>query len=309
MQSSSNSLIERLSVPWVSLALGFGFLFLCYFVAGLFAPTLTSTFYQGPTENNAMLGSPEGQNVFRFVQSITAIVIWGLSATFWANYTGGFRWRLGIRDRTWSGFFPLAALTTLVAFPFVQELIVSSKNFALPEFLSDWETWMKETERNAKQKYELLLGNFSTGAVLGNFLAVAAVPAVVEEMFFRGFLVGTLRRMVPLHVAVWVGALIFSLFHFQFYGFFSRLFLGALLGYYYAWSGNLFTSILAHFVHNAVTLAIYLLALRGTVDPAILEDDFGFGWALALASACITLVLLYLYSRHSRKRKTALAHE
>ncbi len=293
----------------MALALGFFFLFVCYTFAGIAVPTIIGALYDGSMEPTEMLTTPTGQNVFRIKQIVSAIFIWGLSATFWGVYTGGFGRRLGLNRRTWWGFFPLSALIVLIAFPFVQQLIIPAGSFNLPESMQGFEEWARETEKSTKEIYTLLLGNFSNGAILGNFLAVAVVPAIVEELFFRGFLVGAIRRVANPHVAVWVGALVFSLFHFQFYGFFSRLFLGAFLGYLFLYAGNLWPSILAHFLHNAITLTIYLLALRGTLDAGILEDDFAFGWAVSLCSACITFLLLYLYSRHSKNRNTRLSYE
>lgn len=253
--------------------------------------------------------NPSTHWIFRLVQGFSGFAIWGLAAIFWAVYTGGFPQRLGFTRRTWPGYFLLAIAATACALPFVEWLLFNENSLNLPEAFKGFENWIEKQESNTEGALLQVFGDFSIGAILGNFLVIAIIPAFAEEMFFRGFLLSTLRRMFNPHVAVWTSALIFSLFHFQFYGLFSRMALGAMLGYFYLWSGSLWTSILAHFIHNFISLLIALLALRGVLSEAILEDDFGFGSIATIASFCLTFLLLYIYWRNASKRNTKLAHE
>ena len=72
----------------------------------------------------------------------------------------------------------------------------------------------------------------STRSALG-LLVIALLPAIGEELVFRGILQRELwRGTLNIHVAIWVSAAIFSAIHMQFYGFVPRLLLGALFGYF-----------------------------------------------------------------------------
>ncbi|RPG81149.1 MAG: CPBP family intramembrane metalloprotease [Crocinitomicaceae bacterium TMED114] len=87
-------------------------------------------------------------------------------------------------------------------------------------------------------------------------LSVAALPAVFEELAFRGVLQPLLIRATG---KAWLGialtSIIFSAIHFQFYGFLPRVLLGALFGWLVYRSGSLIPGMLAHFVNNSLAAA------------------------------------------------------
>ena len=102
--------------------------------------------YGSATDISTLASDPNGHFTFRVLQIFSAIVVWGLAATFWSIYTGGFRLRLGFQYKTWPGFLALAALITLAALPFVEWMLFNEQNFSLPESMTGFETWVKETE-------------------------------------------------------------------------------------------------------------------------------------------------------------------
>lgn len=116
-------------------------------------------------------------------------------------------------------------------------------------------------EERAMQLTKLFLdvkGTWSIGMVV---LHVALVPALCEEVAFRGVLQPLLQRgLRNIHTAIWLAALVFSAIHFQLYGFLPRLVLGAGLGYLVWWSGSIWPAVLAHFANNALGIALYLIS-------------------------------------------------
>jgi len=90
-------------------------------------------------------------------------------------------------------------------------------------------------------------------------LIVAVVPAVGEELLFRGVLQKIMIAWTKNpHFGVWITAFLFSALHLQFFGFFPRMLLGALFGYLFLWSKSLWLPILGHFINNGtVVLASY----------------------------------------------------
>lgn len=96
------------------------------------------------------------------------------------------------------------------------------------------------------------------------FLLIAILPAIGEELAFRGMLQPALTRATGnAHVAIWVTAIIFSAFHFQFLGFVPRMLLGAMFGYMMHWSGNLWIPVIAHFVNNGASVILIYLHQTG----------------------------------------------
>ena len=69
------------------------------------------------------------------------------------------------------------------------------------------------------------------------------------------------------HLAIWLSAFIFSAIHLQFYGFFPRMLLGAMFGYFYFWTGNLWVPILGHIFNNGLALILIHLVHLKKVSP------------------------------------------
>ena len=90
---------------------------------------------------------------------------------------------------------------------------------------------------------------------LGMFLFTAAVAApVFEEILFRGFLLPSLTRYLPVWGAIGLSSLIFSVAHLSFSEVLPLTVLGAILGFAYVRSRNLMSSILLHSAWNSVTM-------------------------------------------------------
>ena len=92
-------------------------------------------------------------------------------------------------------------------------------------------------------------GQLGLGAAL--FL-VALVPAVCEEVAFRGVVLGGLRRRGSAVLAVVGSALIFGLFHFNPYHVVSAALVGLLLGYIALESGSIVPGMVVHLVNNGL---------------------------------------------------------
>lgn len=126
----------------------------------------------------------------------------------------------------------------------------------LPDWLLGVEKWMADKENNAAQLFELIMKRDTYWILPANLLMIAVIPAIGEELIFRGILQKLLYKVFRTsHLAIWTTAFIFSAIHFQFYGFLPRLILGLLFGYLFYWSRTLYLPVLAHFVNNAVPVA------------------------------------------------------
>lgn len=100
---------------------------------------------------------------------------------------------------------------------------------------------------------------------LGMFLFTAAIAApVFEEILFRGFLLPSLTRYMPIWGAIGLSSLIFALAHLSFSEVLPLTVLGAILGFVYVRSRNLLSSILLHSAWNSVTMiGLFVLGSGG----------------------------------------------
>lgn len=206
--------------------------------------------------------------------------------------------------------FFLVLLLTVAALPVINWMAEMNNRMDLPESMAGLESWMRSSEEKMKELTEMFLSDTSVGGLILNLFVVAFMAAIGEEIFFRGVLQ---KHMVAftrnVHAGVWISAILFSAIHLQFYGFFPRMILGAMLGYLFVWSRSLWVPILAHFVNNGFAVVMAWLMARGTIPEG--TDTVGSqqeDTVFALSSAVIVGALLFAIYR-IEKRRQSLPHE
>lgn len=95
---------------------------------------------------------------------------------------------------------------------------------------------------------------------LGALAAIVAAP-VAEEVFFRGFLFGALRRRFPFWAAAVISGVVFGAFHVIPLLIPLMVFVGVGLAYVYERRGSLLASIAAHSAFNMVGYTLIVLAI------------------------------------------------
>jgi len=160
--------------------------------------------------------------------------------------------------------YGLTALA-VIAFMFPNSLIIEWN--ANINYSGEFWDWAREREDVAEKFTKFLTQFDSAGQFALGFLAIAVLPAIGEEFTFRGWLQPTIQKITGNHhIAIWFSGIVFSAFHFQFFGFVPRMLLGAMFGYFMYWSANLWVPIVAHFVNNGFTILIVYLNQLELVD-------------------------------------------
>jgi len=189
-------------------------------------------------------------------------------------------------------------LIMLLAIPFINLLSDLNQQMVLPKAFSGIENWMKVSEEQSAQLTENFLNVHNLQGLLFNIFLVALLPALGEELFFRGALQTIFKDWRGAIVAVWMTAAIFSAIHFQFYGFVPRMLLGAFFGYILIWSENLWLTIIAHFCNNVITVIFYYLKNNGYQTINI--DTIGTGntlWAGCASGLLVIIGIIILKKR------------
>lgn len=201
--------------------------------------------------------------------------------------------KLGFRSLTPLWWLILIGVALMfVSLPVTNQLTSWNESLSFGKSLTWLEDWIKSLEETAKAATEKMLNADTVGGFLLNLLIVALIPAVGEELTFRGVLQQSLTRRMNPHLAILLSAAIFSFIHFQFYGFLPRMFLGMLLGYMFYISGSLWPNILMHFVNNGLVVVLYYLNNKGIINVDV--EHFGEDWSIWLfgASAVATIALI-----------------
>lgn len=207
---------------------------------------------------------------------------------------------LGLKAPSKAIFWLLGVLVMFVGYPFVEYVGYINQKMILS---TGGGQWMHELEEEASRQMQLLFQERTPAGLFKNLLFIAVFAGVGEELFFRGILQRLLIRTTR---SPWAGiiitAILFSAFHFQFYGFLPRLFLGALLGAIYWYSGSLWVAIFVHFLYDAVgvTAIHFNPQLLQNVSETMIKGE----WQL-LASGMVSLALTFVVLKQMEKRSVA----
>lgn len=194
----------------------------------------------------------------------------------------------------------IAIIVGTVLLPFNQILIVWNKGIKLSGVFSGIEQWMIQKEQANSLLTERLFNIDSIHQLILLIIVSALIASLGEEVFFRGIIQNKLiQGKRSIHVGVWLTAALFSAVHIQFYGFFPRLVLGALFGYLYVFSGNIWIAILSHFLNNSLYILTIFFGHRIAKSDVGMNFEFG-RWIYGSFSLILSILLLtYFYRRNS----------
>jgi uncharacterized protein len=164
-------------------------------------------------------------------------------------------------------------------------------------------TMLQNSEEQRRKMVEFFLQTDSTVGLVRNLLLMAIVPAVAEEVFFRGLLQNFFKQWFrnPL-LAIFLTALIFSALHFRYFQFLPIFAAGLFFGWIFYKTGNLLYTIICHAIYNGtlVTLSHYKTQLG---IEELVEDETIPDLELIIPSVLLFGVLIYFLNRISPQGK------
>jgi len=253
------------------------------------------------------LTNPDNIFLIKLMQLITSVFIFIVPPLLLSYFEGGNLFNnLDLRKKIKRQNVLLIILIMLfsqilvaVSMQWNLEIINSLKSF-IPSVVES----MKLMEENAKTITEAFLKMENTSDLLFNLFLIAFIPAIGEEMVFRGVLQKKLHSILQSpHLAIFVSSFIFSAIHMQFFGFLPRFILGIILGYLFYYSKNLWMPIIAHFINNALAVLIMYSAFANKLNTDISEiEKTDINFLQASISFVVVMLFIYLFKKiHSRE--------
>jgi len=304
METSQRSLFNM--NPPMRLALFLGATGICMILGALLSFSLVAAMLHiGINDIQKIILEPEYASTAQFANALASIIAFGLPSIAVAYFTKG-----NLAKNM--GFIPLKSiqqlgLVILLAFA---GLVLSGALGSVTEKIPipiAFKNWADGLEAQYKKALVSMTQMRSVVDLMYALLAVAIVPAIVEELYFRGTLQKTLKDWTgkPI-VAIIVTALFFSAIHFSYYGFLSRMALGILLGLIYEFTKTIWLPILLHFINNGIAI-VTLYAVRN--NPASIEkamdDNLPIYWGLlALVTIYVLLIKLQKINDHAGLEKS-----
>ena len=134
----------------------------------------------------------------------------------------------------------------------------------------------------------------SVGDLFINLLVMALLPAVGEELFFRGSLQKALLRLNKKPwLAILITAIVFGLLHGTYFKLLPIFALGLLLGIVYHLTQNLWYCITIHFINNALAVILVYFSNRSETLRNLANDNFIFPWYSAIISLAAGVGIIY----------------
>ncbi len=233
-------LLERLGISPVLFA--FLSLFLIFILFQIVGGVITVLVYGlKPTEANIAgyrLSNGIGQIVFLLVPTLILLRFASLRPGEFVRFRAPGAAAL---------FIPLVGIFSLQQM--LQVYMVFQERIPLPP---DLERQLDELKRIIEETYKLLVTSGSIPELLWVIIIIALIPAISEELLFRGLVQRSLQKsMTPLRAAVATG-IIFGAYHLNPSSFIPLSVIGIYLGFVALRADSLWVSIVAHFYNNVI---------------------------------------------------------
>jgi len=237
-------------------------------------------------------------------QKVENLKIYNVFSTFGAWMVSGFLlfkmrkyktsefWRFNdsLIPRTW----------LLLPFLFVSCIFVASfllhfnQNIQIPERLK------ASLGTEASQKLlERMLEMHSSSDFLINLFVIALVPAIFEEIFFRGTLQPLMQGFTGnVHVGIVLSSLIFAAIHLNIMQIIPMFFLALVLGYLFYFTKSLLPGILVHFCNNGMAVMANYYRDTSSVAKKVAEDTYVPDISMVvLFTAILGGIFFYFYNQ------------
>ena len=237
----------------------------------------------------SVLLRPENTSLTQIANAFASIIGFGVPALVVAYFTkGSFASNLGFKPITNEkqvGIVILLAFTGLILSGALGDLTDKIT------FSNSIRTWATNLEAQYKKALMAMTRMRSIWDLLLAIVAIAVVPAIVEELYFRG----TLQKIIidwsgKPYVAIVITAILFSAFHFSYFGFLSRMSLGIVLGLIYYNTKTIWLPILMHFVNNAIGVtALYVVRNNPKKIDQVMDSNLTYYWVIIGLAALVIL--------------------
>lgn len=261
------------STPWLLLLILGGYVIAALFLFSFIAQAVILPFFDFDLQKALSVLTPpyhsdQARLPLLIIQGITSLGAFILLPSFFI------RRNLNMEVKSFFSYPPqlyqpiLMTIFIMFSFMVVNSIFIDwNRSIVFPEYMSWFEDYVSSKEGELERLTIFITSFQNIWQFLFGFLIIAIIPAIGEELLFRGLIQNLFDvALKNKHAAIWLTAFIFGAIHMQFYGIVPRILLGALFGYLYFWSGHLTIAMLAHFINNGFTLVLLYLSQEGLIE-------------------------------------------
>ena len=156
-----------------------------------------------------------------------------------------------------------------------------------------------------EKTYADLLSTNSVFEVIFVLFMVSVVPAICEEIFFRGYIQTSFELRYKKFTAALITGLFFGLYHFSPYGLIGLLTLGLYFGIAAYVSNSIFVPVILHFLNNLTAVTMYLIwgsdELSANITPS--NDEILLHIVSFIVLLVFTIFFVNYIIKYSLKKK------
>ncbi len=156
-----------------------------------------------------------------------------------------------------------------------------------------------DNSQGLNEEYAKLLDGISFVPAL---LLIALIPAVCEELMFRGYMFTAFRQKMSLPKAIFFVSVLFGISHMSLIKIIPTAVLGAALAYAIYKADSIAASSLIHFLNNAVSVFILYY---GSNIAFLNEEQMGVPLMIGLVVLSVIFIPAGVWILNSRKKQTA----
>jgi membrane protease YdiL (CAAX protease family) len=247
---------------------------------------------------------PGKQGVFVAIQALSSMLLFIGGTYFFIKRENGLLFHSLTEERNTINHPFVLLVVPLVLLSIPTFSLLGELNEEAVKLLVGTEGLAQLLEIDAKTNalYDYLLGIKDVPVLLLSIVGIAIIPAVGEELVFRGVFQNLFKRVTEnKHLAIWISAFIFSAIHLEFSNFVVRLLIGGLFGYLYDWTKNIYIPIVAHAVFNSFSLIIGYLLTNNYIDESWNESSLqSNAWLYVVLFSLLPIGLIYQFYKKTK---------
>ena len=282
-----------------------GLVILCAIVFGFLGAFLASAIYGieiskfstviSDTSETANIGFLKLYNAFT---TLGSWVISGIAFCMIRNYKVNSLWKF--KMPAVSFIWVLLPIIFISATFISAYLLDINQRLPIPESLR---TMFDSFNTSGLLERMLHMGNQSD--LLVNLVVIALLPAVFEEIFFRGTLQGMLSGLFNNHhIGIWLCSLIFALIHLNIGQIIPMMFLALVMGYLFHYTGSIYPSIAIHFLNNSFAVFAYYYQEKSDLAKKMVNDSFKPEiWQFVVFLLILVTIFMFIIQQHKLQNR------
>lgn len=175
-------------------------------------------------------------------------------------------------------------------------------------FINSIKSLLDSLNKLVENSYQNLLSTNTVWDAIFVIFVVSIVPAVSEEMMFRGFIQSSFELKLKARWAIVITAVFFGLYHFNPYGLVPLIILGLYFGFAAYMSRSIFVPMILHFTNNFLAVIMYfIIGDKDLIDSSASGNiDIRVSFFLLMMFSVMFIAIVYFIFLFYKKKNIEL---